>query len=81
MKPCFLPKTVEREIKISNMISYTLFIFVGINFLSICYVMFMGDEGFGFLPVFFILFSLFCARYFSMSKEEEASKLDTWSKV
>ena len=45
------------------------------------YVLFMNGEGFGYLPVLLLVFSLFSARYFFMSREEEASKLDTWSKA
>ena len=63
------------------MIANTLLVFAGVNFLSICYILFMNGEGFGYLPILLLVFSLFSARYFFMSREEEASKLDTWSKA
>ena len=81
-----LPESVEHEIKWSERIAKTLFIFAFINIGFIFYWIFYGDnlqtqQGFiGFSAPLLFMFSLFTCRYFFMSKENEAKKLDTWMK-
>lgn len=78
-----LPESIEHEIKWSERIAKTLFIFAFINMGFIFYWIFHADNfqtPQGFNVIFLFMFSLFSCRYFFMSREEEAKKLDTWMK-
>ena len=78
-----LPEPVEHEIKWSERIAKTLFIFTFINFGFLIYSVFFiqsFQKPQDFSQVFLFMFSLCASRFFFMSREEEAKKLDTWMK-